>query len=192
MCLVWPFRHQTTRHSRSQVDDALTSPISGSLQLEHRSTGDTADMGNPLSPERLLEIIQSTVQSASEASTSASDEQSSSTSSTTDTNSGNNSSSPITISNSTSLIALLVHAIHTSLGFRQTRPAPPTIDSDGNTSQDPLQRNRVNKEWFESNSKEESFAFEYRHDQSSLVFQVRIGRLGGRTVINAVAVEVSR
>lgn len=40
-----------------------------------------------------------------------------------------------------------------------------------------------------NNSEEESFAFEYRHEQSSLVFQVRIGRLGGRTIVNAVAVE---
>lgn len=151
-------------------------------------------MGDPLSPEKLLEILRSVVLEAPSASSSSSGPASSGegpASSSTDTSSSSNTSTSIILKNSTSLIALLIHSIHTSLGFRQTRPAPPIIDSDGNTSQDSLQRNKLNKQWFDNSSNEESFAFEYRHDQSSLVFQVRIGRLGGRTVINAVAVEVS-
>lgn len=154
-------------------------------------------MTDPLSPEKLLEIIKNAVVvPASSSSTSSSSgggeaSSSSSTTSTTEQSTSSTSNTTATLSNSTSLIALLVHSIHTSLGFRQTRPQPPTIDNEGTTSQDPLTRNRITTDWFENNSKEESFSFEYRHEQSSLVFQVRIGRLGGRIVINAVAVEVS-
>jgi hypothetical protein len=182
------FRHRLARRRR-RFRGSSTSSFSQSAP----STSHTADMGDPLSPERLLDVIRSSVLSDSAAvaasSSPSGDEQSSSTSSSAGTNT--TTSNAVTVSNSTSLVALLVHSIHTSLGFRQTRPAPPNIDSDGNTSQDPVQRNKVSKEWFENNSREESFAFEYRHDQSSLVFQVRIARLGGRTVVNAVAVEVS-
>ncbi|KAK9898085.1 hypothetical protein P389DRAFT_65582 [Cystobasidium minutum MCA 4210] len=148
-------------------------------------------MTDPLSPEKLLEIIKSTVLSGGASSSSgtstSTSEAEQSTSDNNDDNSGNASS--ITLANTTSLIALLVHSIHTSLGFRQTRPAPPNIDSEGSTSQDPLVRNKVRQDWFDGKSEEESFSFEYRHEQSSLVFQVRIARLGGRTVVNAVAVE---
>lgn len=163
-------------------------------------------MGDPLSPEKLLEILRgvvleaapTTLAAASTSSTSSSSgqavsgEEQTASSSTASSSNNDNSDHIIIIKNSTSLISLLIHSIHTSLGFRQTRPTPPKIDSEGNnTSQEPLERNKITKEWFNNCSNEESFYFEYRHDQSSLVFQVRIGRLGGRTVVNAVAVEVS-
>lgn len=184
------FRHRLARrHCRGRTNrfTLISTFYQPGLSIKR-----TNDMGDPLSPERLLDLIRNAVLSDSPAAASASsnaEEQSSSTSSSASTSTTSNNG--VTVSNSTSLIALLIHSIHTSLGFRQTRPTPPTIDSEGNTSQDPVQRNKVAKEWFENNSKEENFAFEYRHDQSSLVFQVRIARLGGRTVVNAVAVEVS-
>jgi proteasome inhibitor subunit 1 (PI31) len=151
--------------------DCQTASLSASNTIH------TFKMANPLSPEKLLEIIKSTITSPSSSGSSSPPDDVSTTS---------------TLTNPTSLIALLVHAIHTSLGFRQVRPAPPTLDSDGATSQDPLERNKWPREWWERNSArgEESFSLEYRHEQSSLVFQVRIARLGGRTVVNAVAVEV--
>lgn len=191
MCFMWSFRH-ITRNSRSGA--AYHTTTSSSYRLALRTSARTDNMGDPLSPAKLLDIIQSAIIKAGSASTASSSSSSSSTAADPSPSAeerSTRSSSSAVLTNTTSLIALLVHSIHTALGFRQTRPAPPTLDEDGNTSQDPLQRNKVSKEWFENNSKEESFSFEYRHEQSSLVFQVRISRLGGRTVVNAVAVEVS-
>lgn len=90
--------------------------------------------------------------------------------------------------NATAAIALLSHAIHTSLGFRLVKPAG--IDEEASASNDPNTRNKLAKDWIDRSSGDDSFAFSYRHEQSSLLFEVRVGRLGGRTVINAVAVEV--
>lgn len=35
------------------------------------------------------------------------------------------------------------------------------------------------------------YTFKYKHDQSSLEFVLNVSKLGGRTLINAIAVEVS-
>lgn len=35
-----------------------------------------------------------------------------------------------------------------------------------------------------------SYTFRYRHDQSSLEFVLKVSKLGGRTMIHAIAVEV--
>lgn len=159
-----------------------------------------------LSPDKLLDIIRSTVvvpASASSVDAARSSEAAASSGTSTGDAAGQGSSSAsqadsaVVLRNSTALIALLVHAIHTSLGFRQVRPVsppPPSSNEDNNaTIQDPSQqqqRNKINQDWYEAKSDEESFSFDYRHEQSALLFQIRIARLGGRTVINAVAVEV--
>ena len=95
------------------------------------------------------------------------------------------------LSNSASAIAVLAHAIHSSLGFRLVKAAPPPVTGPEETvSQQPSQQNKLASSWFERCAEDESFATSYRHEQSSLLFEVRIGRLGGRIVVNAVAVEV--
>lgn len=94
------------------------------------------------------------------------------------------------LDNATASIALLAHAIHTSLGFRLVKPASAFSDPESSSSSDPQVRNKLTKDWVDRQSGEESFALSYRHEQSSLLFEVRIGRLGGRIVVNAVAVEV--
>lgn len=83
-------------------------------------------------------------------------------------------------------LALLAHTIHTALGFRLTKPASVTEPA----SDDPQQRNRLAHEWIASKSHDESFSFTYTHTQSSMVFEVRINRLGNRVVFNALGVEV--
>lgn len=92
------------------------------------------------------------------------------------------------LSNATAAIALLAHSIHTSLGFRLVKPAG--INEPASSSTDPSTRNKLAKDWVDRASGDETFALSYRHEQSSLLFEVRINRLGGRVVINAVAVEV--
>jgi hypothetical protein len=93
--------------------------------------------------------------------------------------------------NAATAIALLAHAIHTSLGFRLVKPAVTrSEDSDGNNNNDAKAQNKLPKDWLERNAEDESFALSYRHEQSSLLFEVRITRLGTRLVVNAVAVEV--
>lgn len=136
-------------------------------------TSTSTTMTDPLSPDSLHIILRNII--ASDASTS--------------TSSSSNSANDATLSNATSLIAALAHSIHTSLGFRQIRPKPQGEERE--SSVDPLIRNRLSSEWWKRCSEDESFEFQYRHDQSSLIFQIRISRLGGRTVVNAVAVEVS-
>lgn len=94
------------------------------------------------------------------------------------------------LSNPASAIAALAHATHTSLGFRLTKPAPQANNAGEEAQNELSQRNKLAGTWFERCSEDESFAISYRHEQSSLLFELRIGRLGGRIVVNAVAVEV--
>jgi hypothetical protein len=74
----------------------------------------------------------------------------------------------------TAALALLVHALHVRLGFRLDPPR------DGNVLPD---------DWLAS--KGDYIALRYRHEQSSMVFELNITRVGGRAVVNAIAVEVS-
>lgn len=107
----------------------------------------------------------------------------------------------------TDAIAALVHAIHTSLVFRlipgstpSTGPAGPgersrqadddaasetttAVAQDEDGQQVP--EGRLPEGW---NSRgEDSYAFEYRHEQSSMTFRIRVGRMGGRVQIDAMA-----
>ncbi|TYJ53760.1 hypothetical protein B9479_005599 [Cryptococcus floricola] len=103
--------------------------------------------------------------------------------------------------------AALVHAIHTALGFRlvpsQTFHPHPTPgpnddqeeDVDDNQSEitavdpDPTDDaptpNALGQDW--NTRGEDSYTFEYRHAQSAMVFRVRVGRMGGRVQVDAMA-----
>ncbi|OWZ60398.1 hypothetical protein C356_00049 [Cryptococcus neoformans c45] len=108
---------------------------------------------------------------------------------------------------STDAIAALVHTIHTALQFRLVSPAPQPADdsskleqlgSGGNNddamsevtaveqednSQPPV--GRLAEGW---NSRgEDSYSFQYRHDQSAMNFRVRVGKMGSRAQIDAMA-----
>jgi proteasome inhibitor subunit 1 (PI31) len=113
----------------------------------------------------------------------------------------------------TDAVAALVHTIHTSLGFRlaaqPSAPAPsqpaqpshvaPEPESDDGASEtatavdqeedaERAPAGRLSEGW---NARgEDSYAFEYRHEQSAMAFRVRVGRMGGRVQVDAMA-EVS-
>ncbi|WVW83682.1 hypothetical protein I302_105703 [Kwoniella bestiolae CBS 10118] len=117
--------------------------------------------------------------------------------------------------NPTDSIAILVHAIHTSLRFRliqsSTTAAGPSGSSslaqpvgEGATGDDiddgasetttavdaeeadsTPQEGVLNEGW--NHRGEDSYTFQYRHEQSSLVFRVRIGRMGNRVQVDAMA-----
>lgn len=110
--------------------------------------------------------------------------------------------------NPTDAIAALVHTIHTALDFRLINPAPAAnTTSSSNTAASGEEEdtddaasetatavdqdegsdvpNQLAEGW---NARgEDSYVFEYRHEQSSMVFRVRIGRMGGRVQIDAMA-----
>lgn len=79
-------------------------------------------------------------------------------------------------------IAALVHTALSSLAFRLVAvdESSTTISSSGNV---------LPEEWNQHGPG--NYTFKYRHDQSSLEFIVKIIKLGARTLINAIAVEVS-
>ncbi|KAJ7499044.1 PI31 proteasome regulator N-terminal-domain-containing protein [Mycena latifolia] len=76
-------------------------------------------------------------------------------------------------------IAALLHAAMTSLAFRLI-----AIDeSSPGTSSLPA----LPEEW--NTNGPSHYTFRYRHDQSSLEFILKVSKLGGRTLINAIALE---
>lgn len=71
-------------------------------------------------------------------------------------------------------LTLLLHATHVALGFRLASVSA-TGGSEGNQlASEALKKGEI----------------EYKHAQSSLQFVVRVGKLGGRAVVDAMAVEV--
>jgi hypothetical protein len=107
----------------------------------------------------------------------------------------------------TDAVAALIHAIHIALDFRvvgettstgnqSARQEDQDVDdgaSDTATAVDHEEeatsvQGQLAEGW---NARgEDAYKFEYRHEQSSMVFRVRIGRMGGRIQIDATA-EVS-
>lgn len=106
----------------------------------------------------------------------------------------------------TDALAALVHTIHTALHFRLIRPATldesdpssqeqPQQDFDDGASetttavdQDEAEGDVEGRLWTGWNHRaEDSYSFEYRHEQSSLTFRLRVGRMGGRVQIDAMA-----
>ena len=102
----------------------------------------------------------------------------------------------------TDAIAALVHTIHASLLFRLVQPAlqetPGSAQEDDSiddtaseiTAVDDVEdttevENRLAPSWHARG--EDGYAFEYRHGQSAMIFRVRVGRMGGRVQIDAMA-----
>lgn len=134
----------------------------------------TAIMSDPLAADVLSSLLVSLCCRVDEESGEAS---SSTTTSTTS----------MSMSQPVAVIALLAHTIHTALGFTLTKPAS---ISDTPSDDDPTVRNKLKHDWIQARADDESFAFSYRHPQSSSLFELRVHRLGNRIVANAVAVEV--
>ncbi|WWC61651.1 uncharacterized protein I303_104235 [Kwoniella dejecticola CBS 10117] len=114
----------------------------------------------------------------------------------------------------TDSVAILIHAIHTSLRFRVIQPAPSSsagqstqqttrsadnevediddgasetataVDAEEDSSTQP-QEGVLSVGWNERG--EDTYSLQYRHEQSSLSFRIRIGRMGSRVQIDAMA-----
>jgi proteasome inhibitor subunit 1 (PI31) len=78
-------------------------------------------------------------------------------------------------------IAALLHTALSAVGFR-------LIAVDESASANPVLGNVLPSEWNQHGPG--NYTFRYRHDQSSLEFVVKVAKLGSRTLINAIAVEV--
>ena len=75
-------------------------------------------------------------------------------------------------------IAALVHSALTTLAFRLvTIDQAPTSES-----------NVLPAEWNKNGPSH--YSFKYRHEQSSLEFLINVSKLGTRTLVNAIALEV--
>jgi len=77
-------------------------------------------------------------------------------------------------------IAALLHSAMTALAFR-------LIAIDDTSPSQPMQDNVLPDEWNKHGPG--NYTFRYKHEQSSLEFVVKVVKLGGRTLINAIAVE---
>lgn len=82
-------------------------------------------------------------------------------------------------------LALLIHAIHSALSFRLVSPAP-APPSDGEQSLP----NALPDTWPPHPGGQ--LKFDYKHEQSTMNFQVTVVELGARILVAAVAVEVSQ
>lgn len=87
------------------------------------------------------------------------------------------SSTSPSLDSATDLLVSFIHAIHISLGFR--------LSSTLHNSDRVLARR-----WNAGGP--DSYKLEYKHEQSSLTYLVRIGTLGERAMIDAMAVEVNK
>jgi hypothetical protein len=97
-------------------------------------------------------------------------------------------------------LAALIHSIHTALGFRLTGPAAQSQsqgkEDDTNSEATAVNQDQASPEHASRLANgwnihgEDMYAFEYRHEQSSLVFRIRIMKMGDRIQVVGVA-EVS-
>lgn len=78
-------------------------------------------------------------------------------------------------------LAVLSHAILSALAFR-------LIAVDDSSSSSHASTNSLPAEW--NSHGPGSYTFRYKHDQSSLEYIIKVSKLGSRTLINAIAVEV--
>lgn len=79
-------------------------------------------------------------------------------------------------------LTALLHTAMSSLGFR-------LIAIDDTAPATSFPENILPNEWNKSGPG--NYTMRYRHDQSSLEFVLKLTKLGGRTLINAIAIEVS-
>ena len=80
-------------------------------------------------------------------------------------------------------LAALLHTTMVELGFRliaADEHSPPRLDLNNDLPED----------WAKHGPG--SYAFRYKHDQSSLEFLLKVSKLGNRTIFNAIALEVRR
>lgn len=90
-------------------------------------------------------------------------------------------SSSKSLSSPQDAISALIHTALTVLAFRLI-----SVDDDESAS---LTANLLPPQWNKGGPGH--YTFKYKHDQSSLDFVIKISKLGPRTVVNAIAFQVS-
>ncbi|TRM67935.1 PI31 proteasome regulator N-terminal-domain-containing protein [Schizophyllum amplum] len=80
-------------------------------------------------------------------------------------------------------IAALIHAAFTTLSFR-------LVGVDDTSSTTTYEGNVLPEGW--NRNGPGHYTLRYRHEQSSMQFVIKVSKLGGRTVINAIAVETDK
>lgn len=81
-------------------------------------------------------------------------------------------------------LAGLVHALHVNLGFRLT----PSHDVDEGTEEERrLAGNKLPDGWGQQGR---DLSLAYRHASSAMSFESGVSKIGGRVIVNALAVEV--
>lgn len=78
-------------------------------------------------------------------------------------------------------LAALLHTAMVELGFR-------LVAVDEHSPPSPDLNNVLPEDWAKHGPG--SYAFRYKHDQSSLEFLLKVSKLGNRTLVNAIALEV--
>lgn len=79
-------------------------------------------------------------------------------------------------------LACLIHTLMSALAFRLT-----AIDESSSST---FENNTLPVEWNKSGPSH--YTFKYKHEQSSLEFVIKVSKLGGRTLMNAIALEVHK
>jgi proteasome inhibitor subunit 1 (PI31) len=90
-------------------------------------------------------------------------------------------SSSISLSSPQDALALLLHTVMATLGFRLVATDE---SSPGKESGD----NHLPEGWNKNGP--DSYTFRYKHEQSTLVFLLKIVKLGNRTLVHGIATEV--
>lgn len=80
-------------------------------------------------------------------------------------------------------LAALVHTTLSVLGFR-------LVGVDDSAKISTFENNVLPAEW--NSHGPGAYTFRYKHEQSSFEFVLKISKLGGRTMINAIAIEVRK
>ena len=92
-------------------------------------------------------------------------------------------------------LALLVHALHTALSFRlvPAHASPgPALASDATEAQREQAAADANRLPAAFGQPGRDLSFNYRHSQSAMEFDIGVSKVGGRCIVNAIAVEVCR
>ncbi|KAI0775984.1 PI31 proteasome regulator N-terminal-domain-containing protein [Trametes elegans] len=80
-------------------------------------------------------------------------------------------------------ITALIHTVFTVLGFR-------LIGTDESGPANTFDNNVLPENWNQHGPG--NYALRYRHEQSSLEFLVKVVKLGGRTLVNSIAIETDK
>lgn len=90
------------------------------------------------------------------------------------------------LSNPGAALAAIAHAIYIQLGFR-LHPAHAVSDSLTNEEEKKMAASVLPDGWGQAGR---DLSLAYKHNQSAMTYEVGTSKIGGRLIVNALAVEV--